>query len=200
MLRLVKYFYFLLALYVCFEIIRISVPYYTPDFSRGFLVDKEEIWHFYQYALYLHIIFAPIAFLLTIPQLVWKYTKYHPFIGKAYVSIVLFLAGPSGLIMSFYAFGGGFGKILFLSLSVLWITYTYLANSHIRKGNSRAHIHFARGSFILCNSAILLRLFHYLNIKLDLIHSEHTYLILSFLSWVPFLVGYEIYHKLKKSA
>ncbi len=198
MLRLVKYFYFLLAIFICFEIIRISIPYYTPDFGKGFLIGKEEIWSFYKFALYAHIIFAPLAFLLTIPQILYPKWSAHRSIGKAYVIVVLLLAAPSGLIMAFFAHGGWMGKVLFLSLSILWIFYTYLAFSNAKKNQFDLHRKFAIGSFILCNSAILLRLFHYLNLKLDLLNSGNTYVIISFLSWVPILIMYEIYYLNRK--
>lgn len=193
-----KYLYSGIAALIAVAIVLNSFKFLSPNFSSGFLADKESIFFFYKYALYLHMFSAPIIVLLGIFQLLFPTNSNHKTIGKIYTLGVLFLAAPSGFIMSFYAIGGLFGTILFVCLSALWFLYTFLSFKYAINGNTLKHKHFANGSLILTNSAILLRLLYMLQIQLDIFNTDHRYIIAAFLSWVPILVGYEICAKLKR--
>ena len=105
-MRLVKYFYFGLALLIGLLITLKSIDYYTPQFVRGFLIDKKEIFRFYGFFLYAHIIGAPFAIIIGLFQFSFKQSKWHKSLGQIYVVAVLFFAAPGGLGMSFFAVGG----------------------------------------------------------------------------------------------
>ncbi|NMF36081.1 DUF2306 domain-containing protein [Flammeovirga yaeyamensis] len=175
------------------------MKYFTPNFQKGFLIGKEDIFSYYQFALYTHIVFAPITILCALYQMVFTKSKFHLITGKVYVFTVLFLAAPSGLIMSFYAIGGLTGIILFSTLSILWFFYTLKSYVSIRNNDIVSHKKWAIGSFILANSAILLRVNNLILHYIDHTEPVSNYLIAGFLSWVPFLIIHEILANIKKS-
>src|SRR5574343_662726 len=86
---------------------------------------------------YIHLFFRPLSILSGLLQFVrrfvYTYPSFHRWTGKVYVFTVLFISGPSGLIMSFYANGGYPVQVSFVTLSCLWIISTYLGYHYARK-------------------------------------------------------------------
>ena len=190
--RLVKNAYYAVAISVAVSICWKSVDYRHADLSQGFLLDKANIFYFYQVALYTHIIAAPLAFFCSMIQVCFPKNAYHQTVGSVYVFSVLFLAAPSGLVMSFFAIGGTWGTINFGILSLLWGSYTFKAYQATLQRNRQQHIRFIIGSFIITQSAILLRLFSYVNHQVDFLTGTDGYLLVSVLSWLPGMVIYEV--------
>lgn len=192
MLRLVKGTYFVIAFFVCLLIILKSIEYFSPDFEQGFLIGKSGIFPVYKFFLYGHIVGAPIALLTGILQFLLRKSKLHRTIGLTYIISILLLAAPGGLGMSFYAIGGTISTVNFLLLSILWLLYTTLAFYYAKQKNYVKHRAMMTRSFILTNSAILIRLFSYINHELLLFELELGYIIISWISWLPALLTYEI--------
>lgn len=198
MLLLVKRFYFLLALIIGLLIVLSSVDYLYPDFAKGFLIGKSEIFSFYRFALYAHIIGAPVALFTGLYQFLFTRSKVHPILGKIYVGTILILAAPSGFFMAFYAIGGAISTFNFILMSVLWFGFTLSAYRHIKKGKVIQHQQFMTRSFILTNSAILIRLFSFINNHYELTDITTGYILISWLSWLPWLLIYECRLIIKK--
>ncbi|MEL7147749.1 MAG: DUF2306 domain-containing protein [Bacteroidota bacterium] len=192
MLRLVKRGYFVIALVIGLLIFLKSVDYYSPNFEKGFLIGKSEIFPFYKILLYSHIIGAPIALMTGLFQFTFQQSRQHRKMGLLYVISVLFLAGPGGLGMSFFALGGLINTLNFLLLSILWILTTFLAFYYAKRKDYAKHRSMMIRSFILTNSAILIRLFSYINHQLLIFEPETGYTVISWLSWLPTLLIYEI--------
>ncbi len=191
-LQLVKKTYFVIALIFGILIVVKSKDYLFPNFNYGFLVGKKNIFFFYKFFLYAHIIGAPIALFTGLIQFTFKNSKLHPAFGKAYILSVLILAAPSGLIMSFYAKGGFLGILNFLILSILWWIFSYKAYTFIKNGNVKRHKEMMIRSFILANSAVGLRLLGFINHEFQLFNIDYAYLIISWFSWLPAYIFYEI--------
>lgn len=194
-MRLAKPIYFLIALLIGLLILVKSLDYFNPDFHSGFLIDKKEIFQFYRYFLYLHIIGAPIALFAGLFQFTFKKSKLHQKIGFVYFLVIVVTAAPGGFFMSFYALGGAASVINFLLLSSLWFFFTLKAFLEIRKGNYSAHVRFMTRSFILTNSAILIRILSYFNNQTQIIDPITGYILIGWLSWLPALVVFEIRNK-----
>ena len=192
MQRLAKGIYYAVAIGMALSIVWKSVDYWHPDFGQGFLLDKAGIFYFYRFALYAHIVAAPVAFFSGMVQVCFPRNKFHQTIGSVYVFSILFLAAPSGLFMSFFAIGGVGGTLNFALLSILWGGYTFKAYQATLRNKRQQHVRFIIGSFILTQSAILLRLFSYVNHQADLVPGTDGYLMVSVLSWLPWIVGYEM--------
>lgn len=171
---------------------RISYPYLIPPFPTNidFLATKQDVLHIkpWKIAFYIHISSSFLVILAGLTQfsntILKKYPKTHRNIGKLYVAVILFVSGPSGLLMAFYANGGILGQIAFTTLSILWITFTYLAYHYIRKGNVFKHGKWMFRSFALSLSAVTLRLLMFLiGILPFYVDFEIVYVINGWLSW-----------------
>ena len=190
--RLAKGIYLLIAAIIGLLIIVKSTDYITPDFNSGFLVDKQSQFFIYKYFLYAHIIGAPIALFAGAFQILRPYSIYHGKGGKLYFYTVVFLAAPGGFYMAFYAIGGMWSIISFLLLSTLWFVFTIQGLLKVRNGQIQLHKSFMTRSFILANSAILIRLLIFFNHKLDIMPPVEAYVWISWLSWLPALIIYEV--------
>lgn len=177
-----------------------SLEYYNPDFSRGYLSDKEAVFDgIFKVGLYAHIISVLpallIGTLLIFFRLERKNRKLHRILGKIYVILVLFLASPGGLILAFYAIGGFWGEFAFISLSLLWWLFTFLAYQSARNGKIQLHKNWMQKSYILCLSAVNLRIFLFIAHHFLDLHGSEIYVIVSWLSWLPFLVIHQLIWK-----
>jgi hypothetical protein len=168
MSRLVKFIYVFIAVIFGVLIIIKTIEYFDPDFSKGFLSDKWVIFDRYKFFLYAHIIAAPIAFFA-----------------------IVFLAAPGGFYMAFYAIGGTISTINFAVMAVLWFYFTLKAFLKVRAGDIHLHQQFMARSFILTNSAILIRIFSFVNNHYQIMDVTTGYILIAWLSWLPWLLIYE---------
>jgi uncharacterized membrane protein len=190
--RLAKLVYFPIAIFTAILIIFKSAGYFNPDFSHGFLSGKKLFFDgHYKYFLYMHILAAPLTIFAGILQFsLSRKNVLHRVSGYVYM-IAVVIAAAGGLVMSFYSLGGAASGISFLALSVLWLVFTFKAFSSIRKGDVEAHKRMMTRSFILANSAILLRLFSFISNHFTQIDPVSAYVFISWFSWVPWLLMYE---------
>ncbi|MGX7668274.1 DUF2306 domain-containing protein [Flavobacterium pedocola] len=203
---LLKYTLLLGYGYFSFLLLLITLQYFPMDFDVAFLrIKQEEISKgYYKIAFFTHVytsiflmVFGGIQFF--VKQGVRQY-YWHRLSGRAYVFIILFLSGPSGLVMSYHANGGWIAKVPFLLLSVLWIYFTAKSWTSAVKGQIAEHRKYAIRSFALTLSAVSLRLFKYGIVFLFHPPPMDTYRIVAWLGWTFNLLLAEIiiYNKFKK--
>ncbi len=192
-----KAVYFTIAFIIGCMVVFKSIDYIHPDFSHGFLSDKRDFFdQWYKYFLYLHIVFAPLTIFSGILQFsLNRKTKLHKLTGYIYIFSVAF-AAFSGFFMSFKSLGGIAGDLSFLMLSILWIIFTYKAFALIKKGEIENHKMYMTRSFILANSAILLRLFSFITNTCLNVNPVSAYVVDAWLSWLPWLIIFEVGRKL----
>jgi hypothetical protein len=176
----------------------ISLQYVPLNFEVPFLKLKQEeiqLWY-YNVSFFIHVYTS--FFLLAVGILQFskrirlRKPTLHKLFGKLYVFIILFLSGPSALVMSYYANGGLVSKTAFLLLTVLWILFTFLAFQSAVKLDFVRHQKFVIRSFALTLSAISLRLFKYIIVFLFHPLPMDTYRIVSWLGWIFNLIIAEI--------
>lgn len=189
---LVKYLYFSVATTVVLMIIFKSIDYLQPDFASGFFAGKQDIHHWYKWFLYAHMAGGPLAFFCGVFQFMRKQAPIHRAVGMVYVLAVLLLAGPSGLVMALRAIGGPGSQISFGLLALLWMFFTYRAFHYAIRGQYALHEQWITRSFILTNSAILLRLLSFLHHHFLLMDIHRGYVVISWLSWLPWWLIYEL--------
>ncbi len=200
--QLLKWFLILLSFIVGIQIFMKTFEYYQPDFSYGFLKGKEELFQsFYKYAFYVHIVSAPIILLSGLAQF-FKFIRInflgiHKLLGQIYVFFILFLAAPGGLIMGFYAHGGFWAILSFMILTPLWWFFTLKAYKYAKSGNYMKHGLFMRRSMILTLSAVFLRIYAFIVLWFFQDNSTETYVLISWLSWLPNLLLFELWLYLK---
>ena len=199
-MKLGKNVFFVLSFLMALSIVFKSIDYLQPIFEKGFLLGKESFFWHYKIPLYVHIFSAPLALLIGLFQTAFLKNAWHQKLGKMYVFLILFCAAPSGFYMAFYAIGGTISVINFLLLSSFWWFYTYKGYVSLQKNYIKQNIHFMIGSFILTNSAIFLRFFLVINHQFQFIEGVNGYIIVSILSWLPFIMVYEIIQKRKKNS
>jgi hypothetical protein len=117
-----------------------------------------------------------------------RFKSLHRTVGKTYVFIILFLSGPAGLVMSFYANGGLSSRIAFTTLSVLWLYFTARAWLEARRNNFITHGNFVIRSYALTLSALTLRAWKFLIVAMFHPHPMDGYMIVAWLGWVPNLL------------
>jgi uncharacterized membrane protein len=182
----------------CIFLFSITLSYFSFRSDWNFLKVKQDVVFnaFWRTAFYIHItggmvaiVSGPIQFLASFRN---RYRLTHRAIGKVYVGVILFMAGPSGLFMAFYAEGGTVGAAGFLTMALLWFGTTYLALEQIRKGNVARHRDWMTRSFALSLAAVTLRTWvplasRHLGIDQELVIQSSAWI-----SWVPNLLVAEL--------
>lgn len=188
--QLGKGFFFLFIAYFTYLMWLITIQYIPINLKVAFLQIKQneiKLLH-YQIAFFTHVYTSIFVLILGLFQfskrIRIRYVKFHRAAGKVYVSLVLGVAGPSGLIMGYYANGGWFTQISFCLLAIFWIWFTYLAYHYIRKGEVQKHRKFMLRSYALTLSAISLRLFKWLIVIIFELPPMDTYYIVAWAGWL----------------
>lgn len=197
--RSFKTILFVFLLYCSYLLILLSVPYIHFEKNVEFLATKQLIYHldWWRWSFYIHVFSSPIVILAGLFQfnhyLIHRKKKMHRILGIIYILFVILISGPSALLMGLYANGGYLAQISFVLLSVLWIVSTALAYLLARKHNYINHSKWMLRSFALTLSAVTLRIyaycFDYFNVDIG---PKETYILLSYLSWIPNLIVAEI--------
>jgi len=194
-----RVFYYGAALYFSYLMLLISLQYIPIDFNAAFLnVKHREIIHFhYQLAFFSHAYSSIFVMIAGIPQfskyIQTKYAKIHRYMGKIYITVLLFIAGPSGLVMGMYAMGGISSQISFTLLAILWILFTAIAWKKVKQKDWSGHQKFMLRSYALTLSAVSLRLFKWIIVSTLELPPMDTYRIIAWLGWVVNLLIVEIY-------
>lgn len=188
------YLLYIFYLYFCIRMVVITVPYFGMEDTTGFLAIKQHVignpvW---KTAFYTHVFTSCFLLLAGFTQFSSKILKrnkaLHRNIGKAYVIVLLFFSGPSGLIMAIYANGGITSQIGFTLVALLWIFFTIRAWQTALQKDFKAHRAFMIRSFALTCSALTLRAW-----KVLIAFTVHPppmdlYRVIAWLGWVPNLI------------
>lgn len=146
---------------------RITIEYMPYHTDVGFLRIKQQ---------YIDIDFWRIAFFVHVYASLWvlfagftqfsntlmrKNPRLHRAMGYIYVTDILLITGPAGLIMGFYANGGLSSRIAFVTLAILWIYFTAMALVKAKQKDFKSHRNFMIRSYALTLSALTLRAWKY---------------------------------------
>ncbi len=187
--------------------LKIVLPYHTLQTDIGFLQLKQAVIHIdvWRIAFFTHVFTSMFVLAAGFSQFSKKLLKQKPTLhrrlGYLYVINILFVTGPAGLIMSFYANGGPSSIAGFIFLSVLWILSTAIALYKAIKKDFIGHRAFMIRSFALTLSAITLRMWKVLFAEFTDIAPMDRYRIIAWLGWGLNLIIAEIiiYNKAKKN-
>ncbi len=187
--------------------VRITVAYIPYNTDVGFLRIKQH---------YIHIDHWRIAFFIHVYASIWVllagFTQFskgiqrnnpllHRSMGYIYVTDVLLITGPAGLLMGFYANGGLSSRIAFVSLAVLWIFFTAMALVKAKQKDFKAHRAYMIRSYALTLSALTLRAWKYAATNTFELPPMDVYRAVAWLGWVPNLIFAEFlirWFKVKK--
>ena len=180
----------LLYSFCCFLLLKIKLQYVPIDFDVAFLRIKQQYIHHahYKIAFYVHVFSAVFSLLAGFTQfsrvIRIKYVRLHRVVGFVYITSILFLAAPSGLMIGFYANGGLGSQIAFCLLAVLWFYFTLKAFLALKKREYTSHQIFMTRSFALTLSAITLRFWKYILVFIFQPRPMDIYQVVAWLGWV----------------
>lgn len=185
--------------YASYLLILLSLPYIHFEPYVDFLATKQLIYHIkpWRYSFYIHVFTSPAVIICGLlqfsPWLKHSYPKFHRYSGYVYFMVLMLITGPAAFIMSLYANGGYAAQVSFVSLSICWMLFSYLAFRMVKKQRYEAHIKWSIRSYALTLSAVTLRFYAYL---FDVFRVElgprETYILLAYMSWIPNLVFAEL--------
>lgn len=182
--------------FFCWLMASITVNYIPYNIDVGFLRIKQQ---------YIGVDHWRIAFFIHVYASIWVllagFTQFsntiqrtnprlHRVMGYIYVTDVLVITGPAGLIMGFYANGGDWSQVAFVLLAGLWIFFTAMALVKAKQKDFKAHRNYMIRSYALTLSAISLRAWKYLitnSYHLDsslVVRPMDVYRIVAWLGWV----------------
>lgn len=201
--KLLNFGTFGVILYATYLLVLLSLPYVEFQRDVDFLETKQLIYHikWWRFSFYTHVFSSPVVIFCGLFQfnrwIIQNKPKLHRILGYCYILTVLLISGPSALIMSFYANGGRIAQSSFVILTLCWIVFTWIAFQRAKQGNYSAHVKWMLRSYALTLSAVTLRFYAYLFDVFNIdIPPRETYIIVSFLSWIPNLCFVQIMIKL----
>lgn len=100
----------------------------------------------------------------------------------------MLFAAPTGLVMGLHANGGLIAQLFFITLAALWWWFTFKALQKAKEKKYNAHRSFMIRSFALTLSAITLRLWKVILIKLFHPAPMDVYIVISGIGWIPNLL------------
>jgi len=193
----------LVLLFFTFLMARITVEYLPYNTDVGFLQIKQDyidIEH-WRIAFFAHVYASMWVLLAGFTQfsiyIQSFYPKWHRTFGYVYVTNVLLITGPAGLIMGFYANGGITSKVSFVMLAFLWMIFTAIALVKAKKGDFVSHRQFMMRSFALTLSALTLRAWKWSITNTVELPPMDVYRAVAWLGWVPNLIVVECLIRLR---
>lgn len=162
------------------------LPYNT---DVGFLRIKQQYITIDQWriAFFIHVYASMWVLLAGFTQfsgsLQRNYPRLHRGMGYVYITDVLFITGPAGLLMGFYANGGLSSRIAFVLLAILWIYFTAMAFVKAKQKDFTAHRNFMIRSYALTLSAITLRAWKYAITNSVELPPMDVYRVVAWLGW-----------------
>lgn len=186
--------------FLSFLMLKITLSYFPISTKVGFLRIKGYMFDVYPgfiskfwfTAFYIHVMTSMVVLFAGFTQFSKRFYKYkiHRKLGKLYVLVVVFLSGPTGLIMGYFANGGVSSQIAFILLSLLWMVSTFLAFRYAVLRKFEKHKYLMIISYSLTLSALTLRAWKYLFTAIyDLeMKPMDLYRILAWLGWVPNII------------
>lgn len=189
--RLLSGFLWLLAIsFFTLLMARIVAPYTGGRLDIDFLLSKQHIIYalHYRTAFYLHIFPALLVLAAGLTQFssgILRHTPaLHRWVGRAYAFSIVFVCGPAGFVMAWYANGGWIPASSFLTLSVLWWASTLIGWRAARQGALRKHRRWMMRSYALTLSAVTLRLMQYFLATYTTLDPDFSYQLIAWPSWM----------------
>jgi len=193
-MKLSRFSLFAIYGFFCWLMLRITLQYIPISLDVAFLRIKQEyigMLH-YNLAFFAHVFSAIVTLLAGFTQFSpWmrrKHPAVHRWSGWVYITVVLLVAGPSGLVIGLYANGGWSSQLAFCLLAVLWMIFTGLALRSILRGDVAAHRRWMIRSFALTLSAITLRAWKFAIVAAFEPRPMEVYRVVAWLGWVLNLV------------
>lgn len=171
--RRLKIAWSLVAISITALILVQATSYFRNVPTPNFLLEKGELRHhpLWRTAFYFHVLAACVCLatgpLLMCTKLI-RFRKLHAILGYTYLNAVLWIAAPTGLMISVVAKGGLLSALGFLITGICWWLSTWLGYRAIKQDRLAAHIAWMVRSYSIALSAVWFRVIqHCLSFALD---------------------------------
>jgi hypothetical protein len=184
----------LVLAFFCWLMASITMAYIPYNTDVGFLRIKQQYIDIDQWriAFFIHVYASMWVLFAGFTQFSKKIQRNQPrlhrSLGYIYVVDVLFITGPAGLLMGFYANGGISSRIAFVTLALLWIFCTAMAWIKARQQNFKEHRYYMIRSYALTLSALTLRAWKFGITNSFELPPMDVYRAVAWLGWIPNLL------------
>jgi hypothetical protein len=174
--------------------LQIILNYYPLNDQTGFLRFKQDHIgnQFWKTCFYIHVFTSVLVLFAGFTQfsdhILTEHRNVHRLTGRIYAYNILLINFPAALVMGIFANGGMAGKTAFLTLDILWFSFTLIAVIAVRNGNIIRHREFMIRSFALTLSAISLRTWKMILTNTTDLDYPTIYIIDAWLGFVPNLL------------
>jgi hypothetical protein len=180
-----------------------SLKYLDPEFKGGYLAGRgSHSIELIRFALLLHSFSANLIIWIITPSILFRtdqnFKVWHRLSGRITVLLGLIVFIPTGLTLSYFAMGGILGKLLFIFLTIFSALCLTIGFITARQQRFEKHRIWMLRFFILLTSAIWLRLFMFIMIYTTGSLDDFQYLFCTLMSWLPQILIFEIYLKIKR--
>jgi hypothetical protein len=163
--------------------------YFPPNFDALFLQGRETTFHgVYRIAFYVHILSAPLVLfnglVLLSENVLRRYRRWHRWLGRVQVVVLLLFVLPSSVVMSRHAFGGWPAGLSFLLLSVATAICAILGVVYACRRRYAQHRRWMLRCYVLICSAVALRLISGTAGLFGVPAPEHAYIVAAWSSWL----------------
>jgi uncharacterized membrane protein len=186
----------LLILRVLVTILANYPDYFPPNFDALFLQGRETTFAgSYPPAFYVHIFSSPIVLLngliLLSEYVRRRYRRWHRYLGRLQVFVLLSFVLPSSVVMSRHSFGGWPAGVSFVLLSAATAGCAIVGVVHARQRRYDRHRRWMLRCYILICSAVVLRLVSGAAGLVGVASAEGAYICAAWSSWLVPLAAFE---------
>lgn len=177
--------------------------YFPPNFDSLFLQGREATFTgAYPPAFYVHIFSGPVVLFVGLILLSdWvrrRHGRWHRWLGRVQVVVLLLFVLPSSLVMSLHAFGGWPAGLSFALLSVATAVCAVIGVVYARRGRFDRHRRWMLRSYALICSAVALRLISGAAGLIGVPSPETAYVVAAWCSWLLPLVAFEVVERCRQ--
>src|SRR5687768_4953698 len=118
------------VVFFSYKMMELSVPYLEMKPDVDFLKYKYNVYHidYWRIGFYAHVFTSVFVLLAGAFQfskyLIFKFPKFHRWVGKTYIWLVLFVSGPGAMAMAIHANGGFPARSSFVLQTIMWFIFT----------------------------------------------------------------------------
>ena len=139
-------------------------------------------------AFYLHLLGGAASILtgtaLFFTDWIKPSSSTHKVLGKIYFISIMFIGGPTGLYLGFYAEAGYLATIGFIGMSAAWMFPTFMSVYKVTQGDVAGHHKWMIRSFALTLAGVTLRIMTPFGIHVLDWGYDTTFIITAYLPWM----------------
>jgi hypothetical protein len=179
-----------LVMVLAIRLVAIALAYFNFDSDYEFLLLKQDMLQnmTWKVAFYLHLLGGAVSIitglLLFMTSWIQPSSKTHKLLGKIYFIAIMFIGGPTGLYLGFYAEAGYLATIGFIGMSTAWMLPTFISVQKITKGDIIGHHKWMIRSFALTLAGVTLRIMTPFGIHVLGWSYDTTFIITAYIPWM----------------